>query len=122
MRKLIRIILSLIFLICIGCIKKYKFTSKVCNGRLYAEVFNINPAGVDETYLTDSINFEIYIGKYDNEHEKFSIVCLGDSIQILKLKEETYGNKMKIIGSRTLSLSDLEAKKIQSKEPLFEFK
>jgi len=120
MRKMSRIIFSGIWLICFGCIKKYKFTSKVCSGKFYAEVYNINPAGVDEIYLTDSLNIKIFIGKFDNEHEKISFDCKGDSIKIFKLAEATVGNKMEIIDAKTLSLSELEKRK--NTEPLFEFK
>jgi hypothetical protein len=121
MKNITRFILPAISLFYIGCIKKYKFTSNACSGRFYEEVFNINPAGVDEVYLTDWLNFKIYIGKIDNEHENFSFNCIGDSIQVFKLKEEISGNKMKIVDSRTLSISELEVKKVKGKEPIFKF-
>ena len=106
-----------------GCVKRHRSTTKVCGGRLYAECFNVNPFGVDENYLTDSMSFKIYIGKFDNEHENFSYVCNGDSIKVLKLTEGTAaGEKMKRVDSVILSLSDLKMKKVPEKQPLFEFK
>jgi hypothetical protein len=103
-------------------VRKHKFTSKVCDGRFSCEIFNINPAGVDEDFLTDSKNFKIYIGQFDNEHENFSVVCKEDSIQIFKFKAPVSGNQWDIIDTKTLSLSDLIKKKIRRNEPLFEFK
>ena len=85
-----KISLSLAFFICIllfGCIKKYKFTSKVCNKNLFVEVYTVNPAGVNADYLTDSVNFRKYIGDWDDEHENYSYSCKGDSIYIMKTVE-----------------------------------
>lgn len=74
-------------LLCItltSCIKKYKFTAKVCDTKLFVEVFNINTFGVDADYLTDSVSFRKYIGDFDNEHENYSYGCKGDSVYIMK--------------------------------------
>jgi hypothetical protein len=105
-----------------GCFAKHKFTAKVCNGKLYSEVYNINPAGVDEDYLTDSSTFRIFIGKFDSDHENFSYVCSGDSIKVLKLATDTSGERMKLVDSRVLSLSELKMNKFPKQQPLFEFK
>jgi hypothetical protein len=82
-------ILFLIILCCLWatCKKKHKYTLKLpsCNENIYIEQFNVNPAGVDADYLTDSLNFRVYVGKWDNEHEFFSYVCMGDSILIKKI-------------------------------------
>jgi hypothetical protein len=119
MKQLILITISLIY---IGCIKKHKATTKICGGQLYVETFNVNPAGVDEDYLTDSLNLLVYVGKFDNEHENFSYVCNGDSIRISKLTIETYGTKMKITDSKLLSLAAIKNTKMSVNKPLFEFK
>lgn len=77
------------FMICslfVSCIKEYKLTAKICNNVLYLEVYNINPAGVDADYLTDSTNFRMYVGSYDNEHDYFTYECSNDSIYILKIQ------------------------------------
>jgi hypothetical protein len=73
-----------------SCRERYKYTSKVCNDKLYFEVYNINPAGVDRCYLTDSLNFKIKIGSFDEEHEKYSINCNDNDIYIFK---ESSGEK-----------------------------
>ena len=49
------------------------------------EVYNINPAGVDAAFLTDSINFRVFLGEFDNEHENYNCYCKGDTIIIKKL-------------------------------------
>lgn len=77
--------LTMICCLFIGCIKKYERTIRLCDSRLYLEVFNVNPAGVDSEYLTDSTNFRIYIGRFDNEHEFFKYQCRQDSVYILKI-------------------------------------
>jgi hypothetical protein len=119
MKQLIFIIISFLF---IGCIKKYKFTAKICGGQLFVESYNVNPAGVDEDYLTDSLNFRVFVGKYDNEHDNFNYQCQKDSIRINRLGAKTDGNKMANTDSKIFSLSDLKNKKPSSNKPLFEFK
>ena len=75
------VILCTLFL---GCEKKYKYTAKVCDKKLFVEVYEVNPFGVDADYLTDSVNFRKYIGNSDAEHEDYSYTCSGDSVHILK--------------------------------------
>ena len=96
----------------IGCIKKYKHTAKVCDNKLYVEVFNINPAGVDCDYLTDSINFRLYIGKWDNEHENFTYSCIGDTIFIEKIGIVDIEGKFQILSKRAYSLQSLKKDKV----------
>jgi hypothetical protein len=115
--------LLIVTLLFASCVRRFKFTTKVCGDKLYVENFNINPFGVDEDYLTDSMSFKIYIGKFDNEHENFSYVCSGDSIKVLKLTEVAGAEeRMKRVDSIILSVSDLKMKKIPKQQPLFEFK
>lgn len=98
---------AFICLILMSCVKKYKFTSSVCNGKLYAENFNINPAGLDEVYLTDSLNFRLFVGKIDNEHENFHFICKGDSVFIEKIASIDTTSIMKVIETRVYSLVKL---------------
>ena len=68
-----------------SCVKKYKSTTAFCDKKkLYIEVFNVNPMGVNAEYLTDSVTFRKYIGDLDEEHEIYNYYCLGDSIHIMK--------------------------------------
>jgi hypothetical protein len=120
MQKMQFVLMGLV-LLAAGCRYKFKYTIKLCNSKFYAEVYNINPAGVDEAYFTDSTTFRVYIGKFDNEHEMFKYVCDGDSITINKMAQDATG-RMKIVGTRVLSVLNLSKNKVNSKEPLFEFK
>ena len=93
-----------------GCLKRYKHTTKVCNNSLYVEVYNINPAGVDADYLTDSINFKLYVGSWDNEHEHFAYECKSDSIFIEKL--DVSEAKFRVLEKKAYSLQELKQKKM----------
>jgi hypothetical protein len=85
-RALIYFLLIVIF---INCSEDYKYTRKECN-KMYLEVYNINSAGVDRCYLTDSLNFKIKIGSFDNEHQIYKISCNDDNVNIFK---ESSGEK-----------------------------
>jgi hypothetical protein len=99
---------SYIILVCFiisGCNKKYNRTVKVCGGKLYVEIFDLNPIGVSEHHLTDSANFRLFVGEYDNEHDLFSYRCEGDTITIFTLKGSA------VTAERKFSLSKLRERK-----------
>jgi hypothetical protein len=102
------LMISCLFLV--SCMKKYKYTLKLkhCNDNLYVESFNINPAGVDADYITDSLNFRFYVGRWDSDHENFSYTCMGDSIFIKKL--DTTGD-FQVLEQRAYSLKKLKQQK-----------
>lgn len=83
-------------LILIGCNEKYKWTTGVCENRFFVERFNVNRAGMDAHYLTDSSTFRMYVGKFDNEHENYSYSCVGDSIVIAKLAADPSGARKQV--------------------------
>ena len=93
-----------------GCIKKYKRTTEVCERTLYVETFNVNPAGVDADYITDSVNFRLYAGKFDNEHENISFWCSGDSLVIEKIADVDFSGVRKVIDTRVFSIKELKSK------------
>ncbi len=88
-----------------GCYKEYSRTIIVCDGKLFVERYRHNFIDVAYYYLTDSSNFRIYIGEFDNEHGGYSFKCQGDSLEI----PETYEGK--IINTRRYSLIDLRKRK-----------
>lgn len=90
-----------------ACIKKYKQTNKFCEN-LYIEIFNVNPAGVDSHYITDSFTFRFYVGKIDNEHENYHYMCSGDSLVIEKIASLDNSGYMRVIESRVFSFKDLK--------------
>lgn len=74
-------------LIFISCYKKYIGTRTICENDLYLEIYEINPAGIDACYVTDSTNFRIYVGKFDPESGNYKFRCKGDILYIEKFKE-----------------------------------
>ncbi|NII23908.1 hypothetical protein HB364_02370 [Pseudoflavitalea sp. X16] len=98
---------GLLGLILIGCNEKYKWTTGLCENRFFVERFNVNPAGVDVHYLTDSSTFRMYVGRFDNEHENFSYSCVGDSIVIVRLAADSSGIRREV-GRNTYSIAALK--------------
>ena len=88
-----------------GCYKKYDRTITVCNGNLFVERYSHNSIDVAYYYLTDSTNFRIFIGKFDNEHGGYHFNCLNDSIEIFEVYEE------KIVNSKKYSFVNLRKRK-----------
>jgi len=91
------LIFSIVFVL--GCgydkrSKKYhRFTNPICNGSLYIEGYTVFGSGalggnMMSDYLTDSANFRIYVGTYDDSPEKYFYTCKGDSIYIEKKRFE----------------------------------
>lgn len=96
----------------VSCGKKYYTTAKVCNGSLYVETFRINPAGEYADYLTDSVNFRIYIGIFDPEEDLYSYTCKGDSIIVEKFnrgRESDY-HTHETLSKKVYSLRELRRK------------
>ena len=95
--------------------KVHDSTTPVCDKHLFVETFTIFGSGaygedrVSE-YLTDSTNFRIYVGTFDNGHEGYSYQCYGDSIRISKVVDDTAG-KRKIVSLNIFRVSDLKKSK-----------
>lgn len=104
-----------------GCFQRIHRGTIELNCHLYVENFNVNPFGVDEVYLTDSLNFRVYVGKCDVEHERFTFVCKEDNIIVYKKAEDNQG-VWKKVDSLFLSREYLIKNKVDSAKPLFEFK
>jgi hypothetical protein len=71
-------------------------TIEVCDKTLFVEKYTIAGGGAHggdriSDYLTDSINFRMYIGTFDNAHENFTYECKGDSVYIEKVRMEEEG-------------------------------
>ncbi len=100
----------ILFFLSASCTQKYKRTVKVCEGNLFVELYNINPAGVDAHYLTDSTNFRMFVGEFDNEHENYSYVCNGDTLTIRKLQDSIPGTPRRVTNTRVFSIGELKKK------------
>ncbi len=103
--------------------KDHKFTVNYCEYKpnrcacnLYGEVYTIYGMGalgsdVNSLYLTDSINFRIYLGVYDEGKEMIIVKCQGDSIYIRKTaKSASESSKLEIVETKTYSLKYLKKK------------
>lgn len=91
-------------------------TVRVCNRNLVVETYEIAGGGAYggdrvSDYLTDSVNFRIYVGTYDNADEGYSYECTGDSVYVLKITGRRK-NENKIVDKKVYSLLGLEKKKI----------
>ncbi|HTR28905.1 MAG TPA: hypothetical protein VMH27_06530 [Puia sp.] len=104
-----------------GCLPLQKRDTVELACHLYVESRNVNAFGVDEVRLTDSLNFRVFVGKCDVEHETFTFVC-GDSIIRIYRKIEDADGVWKKRDSLFLPLKDLINHKIDSVRPLFEFR
>jgi len=104
-----------------GCLQRQKRDTVELDCHLYVENLNVNAFGVDEVHLTDSLNFRVFVGKCDVEHEGFTFICKGDSVDIYKKIEDKDG-LWKKRDSLHLSLADLVRHKIDSTKSLFEFR
>src|SRR5258708_37525116 len=104
-----------------GCFQRSKRDTVELNCHLYVENFNINPFGVDQVYLTDSLNFRVYVGKYDVEHETFTFVCKEDTIIVYRKAEDSHGVWRKV-DSQYLSREYLTKNKADTTKPMFEFR
>ncbi len=107
------IIIAILITSITSCYKNYKVTARVCNSNLYEEIYEVTAAGVYASYLTDSISFRIYIGKYDPESGYYNFICKGDSLYIEKLshRDSFRGDTVNIVVSRrTLNLKSLKKK------------
>src|SRR5437868_1956792 len=79
-----------------NCFQKSKKKTVELDYHLYVENFNINPFGVDEVYLTDSLNFKVYVGKYDVEHERYTFVYKKNNIIVYKKAKDANGKWRKV--------------------------
>ena len=67
-------------------------TTPVCDKKLFVETYMIFGGGAGggdrvSEYLTDSVNFSIYIGTYVQGDYFYSYECNGDSIKVYKVRE-----------------------------------
>ena len=124
-----------IILLCIGiCLlisncdydtrsKKYfVHSTPICNDSFYVERFNVFSSGgayggtISSNYLTDSLNFRIFIGTFDEDDEKFMYSYHGDSIIIEKWNFERLSLynasfSKKLVSRKAYSLSQLKQSK-----------
>ena len=101
-----------------SCMNRYKSTRTICEKNLYVEDYG-TPTGIDASYLTDSINFRIFIGQYDQNYNFFDYSCKGDSIivetwdieQDMSHPLDASKSSSKLVERKSYSLSQLKREK-----------
>ena len=105
---------SIIISLCFNCgrTSKYKRTNRLKDD-LFIEIFSAGPIGnLTTDYLTDSINFRVYIGTFDDESERLFYKVSGDSVTVQKVipkKGFVPGTKTEIEFEKYYKLSNLKA-------------
>ncbi len=114
MKNLIAIFFILCFTSCYDKYSKadYYSTTELKKG-LYVESFTVFGSGASGTdiisdYLTDSLNFRIYVGFYDQGPEYYYYRINGDSILIQKYKSSLQLKQKIIIYKKLYLLSELK--------------
>jgi len=101
-----------------GCInvkskKDYKDTTEVCD-KLYVEsytLFNSGAYGGDllSDYLTDSSNFRLFIGKYDDKKEIYNYECDAKRIIVKKVVRYPQDTTGAYLDRRVFNLDSLKS-------------
>ncbi len=87
---------------------KYVRTERICDKKLYLEVYERLQLGV--SYLTDSANFKIYVGQLNFGVEYYRYECKGDSLFVFKYSKRM-GNSNDLIETKSYSLKQLKEEK-----------
>ena len=117
---MIRIAICLIVSLFSGCTLNdrdksgYHETTRVCGGALLVDSYTIVGGGAYggdrvSDYLTDSVNFRIYLGTYVTGNEAISVRCEGDSVHIYRSKMSYQTHQREI--TKTWGYNDAELKK-----------
>jgi len=86
-----------------------------CNCHLYIESYLIAggflSTDIDALYLTDSVNFRLYEGTYDEGDGGIATMCKGDSVSVDAYVHEKFGpnsGSIKTAEKKTYSLKELK--------------
>ncbi len=94
--------------------KDHKRTYKVCTD-LYAEVFCAFGQGAfggsrNVEWLTDSANFRLFLGPFDETEGGFSYKCNGDTIYVTQRPDAISGNPKNSSVTTLYKIRDLKKK------------
>ncbi|MCD6066291.1 MAG: hypothetical protein K0S33_1117 [Bacteroidetes bacterium] len=112
LRKLFSI--PFILLLCSGCWdeksrEKFRMSNNVCND-ITAEtytVFGQGAFGADlyGEWITDSVNFRVFVGTHDIQYTLIRIKCMDDTLTVVKTDEG------RMVETKTYSIAELKALK-----------
>jgi hypothetical protein len=99
-RIITAVIIWLVLILYIGCIDKKRkqklfVTKSVCN-KIWTKKYNVFSGGAYSAelysdYITDSVNFRVYIGSHD-EYSGFQYKCNGDTLLVKRFKVNEDGS------------------------------
>jgi hypothetical protein len=89
----------------VGCQTKYIRTEKTCAKTCVLEIYERSQLGI--SYLTDSINFRIYVGQLNFENEYYQYECKDDTLIVLKYSKGL-GNSNDLIATNKYNLKQLK--------------
>jgi hypothetical protein len=89
-----------------SCKKKYIRTEKICEKHLFLEVYE-KWSEIGVSYLTDSMNFKIYVGQYNFGSEFYRYECKNDTLFIFRYSDGSIKG-VNVVETKIYSLSELE--------------
>lgn len=104
----------------VGCTTNRLRGTTHLDSRTFLEYYNFNPFGVDELFLTDSANFSVCIAKYDSDDERIYCKSSGDTIIVIKLKDNGFAKRTPL-DSAKFSSDSLVKFKVHSSTPILDF-
>ncbi|HTI93558.1 MAG TPA: hypothetical protein VL727_23330 [Puia sp.] len=119
---MIRIAIGLIAVLFSGCTSNdrdksgYHQSYRVCDGALFAESYTIVGGGAYggdrvSAYLTDSVNFRIYLGTYITGNEAIAVTCEGDSVSVYRSEMSNKTRQREIVKTWKYSGEELRKSK-----------
>ncbi|WP_143097892.1 hypothetical protein [Chitinophaga sp. CF118] len=100
-----------------ACVNKrdksdFKRSFQPCDNNLSIELYTVFGSGAFggdllSAYLTDSTNFRMYIGTFDDAQGGYFCECRGDTIVVEEIMTTDTGDK-KVVRTKTLSLKQLK--------------
>ena len=86
-----------------------------CDGNLRIKYYcvganNYLSTNMNSEYLTDDVNFRLYLGEYDENDLPINVTCKGDSVTIERSSNENidpYWSKPIVLERKTYSVKDL---------------
>ncbi|MBS1511066.1 MAG: hypothetical protein JST86_09505 [Bacteroidetes bacterium] len=74
-------------LLLFGCAKKHDRTDRICDGKLYVEIYT-EWSGMGACYITDSTKFRVKVDRFNFESEFHKYYCKSDSLIIEKWSKD----------------------------------
>jgi len=101
---------------------EYRHTTEIGKG-LYLEVYRTFGSGayggdMISNYLTDTLNFRVFIGEFDNSIEHFSCKNNEDTVEIYNMETSDGGGSFHTISKKIYDLRKLKALQNISKKEI----